>query len=148
MVKTYEGDAIEIRRFDKLLITSQTAGVNTWMFFGFVIGLLYILLYTCYALTFWQGLSMALELKNKNETPDILIVVNFCMQICFVNVLKIPIFFVFTKQAVAAFDEVSKGFEKNPRSSFRVKIFMPFQESRESFTVRNVIHEQLRLVEI
>ncbi|KAK6620423.1 hypothetical protein RUM44_006824 [Polyplax serrata] len=107
MIKGYEGEAIEIRRFDKLLITSQTAGINTWMFFGFVVGLLYILLYTSYALTFWQGMSMALELKNKNETPDILIVVNFCMQICFVNFLKIPIFFIINKRATVSYEEVS-----------------------------------------
>ena len=106
LVKAYEGETIEIRRFDKLLVTSQTAGINTWMFFGFVTGLLYILLYTSYALTFWQGLSMALESKSRNETPDILIVVNFCMQICFVNFLKIPIFFIITQQATKSYNEV------------------------------------------
>lgn len=107
MVKAYEGESIEVRRFDKLLITSHTAGVNTLMFFGFIVGLLYILLYTSYALTFWQGMSMALELKNKNETPDILLIVNFCIQICFVNFLKIPIYFAISNVASISYREVS-----------------------------------------
>lgn len=108
-VKAYEGEAVEVQRYDKLLITSQSAGANTTMFFDFIVSILYILLYTSYALTFWQGLTMALELKNRNETPDILIIVNFCIQISFVNFLKVPIFVMLSRDASEAYEEVRSG---------------------------------------
>lgn len=106
-VKSYEGELSELRRFDKLLTTSQSAAVNTNFFFGAIAGLLYILLYASYALTFWQGISMALTSQTHTETPNILIIVNFCMQISYVNFLKIPIFTWITKKATEAYDNVS-----------------------------------------
>ncbi|KAL0268532.1 UNVERIFIED_CONTAM: hypothetical protein PYX00_010438 [Menopon gallinae] len=83
------------------------------MFFDFIIGILYILLYTSYALTFWQGMTMALELKNRNETPDILIVVNFCIQISFVNFLKVPVFVMLSRNASEAYEEMTEVIRKS-----------------------------------
>ncbi|CAG9799211.1 unnamed protein product [Chironomus riparius] len=79
-VVAFGGENKELKRFEEKLKPAEMNGKKKGIYSGFGGGIMWLIIYCCYALAFWYGISLILEDRDKIDkdyTPAILIIVLF-----------------------------------------------------------------------
>lgn len=79
-VIAFGGETKEIERYQTRLIPAQQSGKKKGVFSGIGGGIMWFIIYCCYALAFWYGITLILEDRDKifkEYTPAVLIIVSF-----------------------------------------------------------------------
>lgn len=79
-VMAFSGEDKEVERYKAQLEGSQRMGIRRGLLSGIGGGVMWFIIYSCYALAFWYGVSLILESReadNDEYTPAVLIIVSF-----------------------------------------------------------------------
>lgn len=79
-VVAFGGEEKELQRYQERLKPAEKNGKKKGVYSGFGGGLMWFIIYCCYALAFWYGISLILEDRDKIDkdyTPAVLIIVLF-----------------------------------------------------------------------
>lgn len=79
-VIAFGGEKKELERYTSRLLPAEKNGKKKGVFSGIGGGLMWFIIYCCYALAFWYGISLILEDRDKIDkdyTPAVLIIVLF-----------------------------------------------------------------------
>lgn len=79
-VVAFGGENKELKRYEERLKPAEKNGKKKGIYSGFGGGVMWLIIYCCYALAFWYGISLILEDRgkiDKDYTPAILIIVLF-----------------------------------------------------------------------
>lgn len=76
----FGGEDKELSRYQERLQPAEFNGKRKGFFSGIGGGVMWLIIYCCYALAFWYGISLILEDRDKIDkeyTPAVLIIVGF-----------------------------------------------------------------------
>lgn len=79
-VVAFSGETKELDRYQQRLLPAEMNGKKKGVFSGIGGGIMWFIIYCCYALAFWYGISLILEDRDKLDkeyTPAVLIIVLF-----------------------------------------------------------------------
>jgi ATP-binding cassette subfamily B (MDR/TAP) protein 1 len=79
-VVAFGGEQKELGRYEDRLIPAEKNGKKKGIFSGFGGGLMWFIIYCCYALAFWYGIGLILDDRDKLDkeyTPAVLVIVLF-----------------------------------------------------------------------
>ncbi|KAK9524101.1 hypothetical protein VZT92_017968 [Zoarces viviparus] len=82
-VAAFGGEAKEVQRYDKNLISAQRWGIRKGLIMGFFTGYMWLIIFLCYGLAFWYGSSLVLD--TDEYTPGTLLQVFFGVLIAAMN---------------------------------------------------------------
>uniref|UniRef100_A0AAQ4QN81 Bile salt export pump n=1 Tax=Gasterosteus aculeatus aculeatus TaxID=481459 RepID=A0AAQ4QN81_GASAC len=82
-VAAFGGEAKEVQRYDKNLISAQRWGIRKGLIMGFFSGYMWLVIFMCYGLAFWYGSSLVVD--TEEYTPGTLLQVFFGVLIAAMN---------------------------------------------------------------
>ncbi|XP_034072938.1 bile salt export pump [Gymnodraco acuticeps] len=82
-VAAFGGEAKEVQRYDRNLISAQRWGIRKGLIMGFFTGYMWLIIFLCYGLAFWYGSSLVLD--TEEYTPGTLLQVFFGVLIAALN---------------------------------------------------------------
>ncbi|XP_010765740.1 bile salt export pump-like [Notothenia coriiceps] len=82
-VAAFGGEAKEVQRYDRNLISAQRWGIRKGLIMGFFTGYMWLIIFLCYGLAFWYGSSLVLD--TAEYTPGTLLQVFFGVLIAALN---------------------------------------------------------------
>ncbi|KAF3857357.1 hypothetical protein F7725_009216 [Dissostichus mawsoni] len=82
-VAAFGGEAKEVQRYDRNLISAQRWGIRKGLIMGFFTGYMWLIIFLCYGLAFWYGSSLVVD--TAEYTPGTLLQVFFGVLIAALN---------------------------------------------------------------